>query len=101
MYGGGGVSSRRFGTQYAAGAPGPVAVRLGTPSSPRPLAGGQTPLLLSGQQGIRPRGPVSDRSGHRLPGGVGTDLTDPSTWRRQYAFPGGQYPVIKAKQHFT
>jgi hypothetical protein len=101
MFGGSGVSSRQLSTQYSAGTPGPVAVRLGMPARQRPLAGGETPLLLNGQQDIRPSGPVSDRSGRRAPGGVGTDLTDPSTWRRQYAFPAGGQPVIKAKQHFT
>lgn len=65
----------------------------------RPLPGGTTPLSMS-RGGQRPRGPVVDSKGNRLPGGVGTDLTDPSTWQRPYAFPGGTYPSTP-KLHFS
>jgi hypothetical protein len=101
MFGGGGVTSRQFATQYGAGTPQPVAVRLGSLPAQRPLPQSETPLLLTGQKDIRPSGPVADRQGRRQPGGVGTDLTDPGTWRRRYAFCDGTQPVIRAKQHFT
>jgi hypothetical protein len=101
MYGSSSSVSRSLGRQYGAGGPGPAATRLGTPAAQRPLPGSSFTLLLNGQADIRPSGPVAGRTGQRLPGGVGTDLTDPSTWRRRYAFPGGNYPQITAKQHFT
>ena len=71
------------------------------PSQPveRPLAGGTQPLSFA-SGGQRPRGPVVDSSGRRLPGGVGTDLTDPATWQRPYAFPGGDHPTVP-RLHFT
>lgn len=65
----------------------------------RPLPGGTVPLAMAwGDQ--RPRGPVVDAAGRRLPGGVGTDLTDPTTWQRPYSFPGGQYPATP-RLHFS
>lgn len=95
------VTSRQFASQYGPGQPGPAATRLGAPRYQRPLAAGMQPLLLNGQTDIRPYGPTMGPGGQRNPGGVGTDLTDPSTWRRRYAFPGGAQPQIRAKQHFT
>lgn len=65
----------------------------------RPLPGGTLALSMA-SGGQRPRGPVVDSSGRRLPGGVGTDLTDPATWQRPYAFPGGEHPSIP-RLHFT
>lgn len=67
--------------------------------SVRPLPGG-TPALTVPTGGPRPRGPVVDSSGRRQPCGVGTDLTDPSTWQRTYMFPGGNHPVTP-KLHFS
>lgn len=102
MLGSSSAHTRLFSRAYREGEPGPVATRHGMRETVRPLAGfHHQPLLLSGRGGIVPSGPVMDRFGRRLPGGVGTDLTDPSTWRRRYAFPGGNYPQIQAKQHFT
>ena len=71
------------------------------PAQPRvrPLPGGTQDLSMA-SGGQRPRGPVVDSSGRRLPGGVGTDLTDPSTWQRPYAFPGGEHPTVP-RLHFT
>ena len=65
----------------------------------RPLPGGTQPLSFA-SGGQRPRGPVVDSSGRGLPGGVGTDLTDPATWQRPYAFPGGDHPTVP-RLHFT
>lgn len=101
MLGSSSMVSRDFQTQYAPGTTGPVATRHGQMHYQRALAGGTQSLLLSGQGGITPDGPMVNRSGQRLPGGYGTDLTDPSTWRRRYAFPGGNFPQITAKQHFA
>ena len=69
----------------------------------RPLPGAVTPLMLSGMDGasIRPRGPVVGRDGVRLPGGVGTDLTDPGTWQRPYYFPEGTAPQIRQRPRFS
>jgi hypothetical protein len=67
--------------------------------SQRPISGGLTPLVLTAG-GQRPRGPVVDSAGRRMPGGVGTDLTDPETWQRPYYFPGGEHPSIP-RLHFT
>lgn len=50
----------------------------------RPLAGGVVGLVLTSD--IRPQGPIVDRNGARQPGGVGTDPTDSTTWRRPYIF---------------
>ena len=82
---------------YTAGAPAIPA----HPAYPRvrPIAGGTAPLSLDAG-GQRPRGPIVDSSGRRLPGGVGTDLTDPATWQRPYSFPGGEHPSIP-RLHFT
>ena len=83
---------------YTAGGP----VHPTHPDSPRtrPLGdGGHVPLSFP-RNSQRPRGPVVDAAGQRLPGGDGTDLTDPATWQRPYAFPGGDYPSIP-RLHFT
>ena len=71
------------------------------PATPavRPIGNGTPPLSLE-SGGQRPRGPVVDSAGRRQPGGVGTDLTDPATWQRPYAFPGGEHPAIP-RLHFT
>jgi|HubBroStandDraft_5_1064220.scaffolds.fasta_scaffold47147_5 hypothetical protein len=82
---------------YTAG--GPALPAHPAPDRQRPLSGGTYPLSFA-SGGQRPRGPRVDAAGQRLPGGVGTDLTDPSTWQRPYAFPGGQYPTIP-RLHFT
>lgn len=50
----------------------------------RPLTGGVLPLQLPVD--IHPLGPRVNRDGSRMPGGVGTDPTDPQTWRRPYVF---------------
>jgi hypothetical protein len=82
---------------YSAG--GPALPTHPAPDRQRPLSGGTVPLSFA-SGGQRPRGPRTDAAGQRLPGGVGTDLTDPGTWQRPYAFPGGQYPAIP-RLHFT
>lgn len=80
----------------AQGAPHPT---LPITATGRPMAGGTTPLSPA-RGGQRPRGPVVDSKGQRMPGGVGTDLTDPQTWQRPYMFPGGQHPSVP-KLHFS
>jgi hypothetical protein len=89
MFGGSSSVTRQVNPQYGPGDKGPVAIRHGYASAVRPLSGGSQALQMP-RGGIRP-----------APTGVGTDLTDPNTWRRRYAFPGGNYPVVTAKQHFT
>jgi len=62
-------------------------------------AGAGGPLLLTGNpmNDPRPRGPIvtgPDRSvfpvaattGRRMPGGVGTDIFDNTTWQRRYVY---------------
>ena len=74
---------------YATGAPSqppPLNIRPNETATAtiRPLTGGVVPLVLTSD--IRPSGPAVDRNGRRLPGGVGTDPTDATTWRRPYIF---------------
>jgi hypothetical protein len=81
----------------------PVATAHGQRAPVRPLPGATAPLMLSGMDGasVRPRGPMVGRDGVRLPGGVGTDPTNPATWRRAYYFPEGVPPEIRQRPRFS
>lgn len=81
----------------------PVPDAHGRRAPVRPLPETHAPLYLSGADSgsVRPRGPMVDRQGNRLPGGLGTDPTDPQTWQRPYYFPEGHPPQIVQRPRFS
>ena len=113
MLGGGGISLRggaQLHRNYGQGDPAqPVPNRHGFRAAVRPMPAGHQQLLLSGRPGAdaRPIGPVVNRHGKPVTtptgglAGVGTDLTDPSTWQRPYYFPEGTQPVIRQRPRFS
>jgi hypothetical protein len=113
MLGGGGISLRMgagLHRNYGQGDPSlPVPTRHGVRPAERPMPAGHQQLLLGGRPcaDARPIGPVVDRHGKRVTtpagglAGVGTDLTDPSTWQRPYYFPEGSQPVIRQRPRFS